>query len=94
MDDWTPKELYAEAELTFSSDARCPCGAGLAHPTGCGSRHYWDCSDILMGLAILKDEPGSVQHTGQLPFTFYEIKSEAQPSAGGRTTRRAVVRSA
>jgi hypothetical protein len=47
----------------------------------------WDCSAILLGDAIASGEPGAVKHTSQLPFIFYEIKSEHQPSANGATTR-------
>lgn len=48
---------------------------------------YWDCSAILLGTAIPNGQPGAVKHEGQLPFSFYEIKSENQPSANGATTR-------
>jgi len=34
----------------------------------------WDCSDILLGLAIPKGEPGAAQHDDLYPFIFYEIK--------------------
>lgn len=77
--------------LVYAAYNRCPCGAGLAYdPLGEdeGSvfngplSNYWDCSAILLGNAK-KD----VQHTGKLPFAFYEIKSEQQPSANGATTR-------
>lgn len=78
--------------MTFAATARCPCGAGLAYDKTCVSPpfnvpSYWDCSAILLGTAIEHGEPGSVQHTARLPFAFYEIKSENQPSARGRTTR-------
>jgi hypothetical protein len=49
----------------------------------------WDCSAILLGDAIVSGQPGAVRHTPRLPFTFYEIKAEGQPSARGRTTRPA-----
>lgn len=48
---------------------------------------YWDCSSIILGTAPNKDQPGSVEHIGKLPFAFYEVKSENQPSAYGATTR-------
>lgn len=63
--------IFTEDELRFAAKTRCPCGAGLAYPKGCGPRFYWDCSAILMGKA---DE--NVKHTDKLPFTFYEIHSE------------------
>lgn len=79
------------SNLRFAATARCPCGAGLAYwtdrPTP-GSvfkiPSAWDCSAILLGVADT-----TVQHTDQLPFAFYEVKSEDQPSAQGRTTRPA-----
>ena len=83
--------------LVYAAYARCPCGAGLAYdPAGEVGKmedspfhgpDSWDCSAILLGTAKAKGEEGSVQHTGKLPFAFYEITSENQPSAGGATTR-------
>jgi hypothetical protein len=78
-------------KLVYAATARCPCGAGLAYEprgeSGKPIQGYWDCSAILLGEAVPEGEPGSVQHTAQLPFLFYEIKSEQQPSAQGATTR-------
>lgn len=76
--------------LTYAAYSRCPCGAGLAYNESCQLDSvfkwpysgYWDCSAILLGTA---DE--GVKHTAKLPFAFYEIKSEDQPSARGATTR-------
>ena len=80
--------------LVFAATSRCPCGAGLAYdPAGESGKPihgYWDCSAILLGIAVAKEQPGSIQHTAQLPFVFYEIKSEGQPSAQGATTRPGV----
>lgn len=70
--------------MIYSATARCPCGAGLAYESGADS---WDCSDILTGRAIPSGQPGSKKHTVRLPFAFYEVKSENQPSANGATTR-------
>lgn len=94
------QELLAQPlheRLVYAAHDRCPCGAGLAYdPAGAvggedDSPHYkpnaWDCSAILLGTAIAAGEEGAVQHTGVLPFAFYEIKSENQPSARGATTR-------
>jgi len=68
------------SELVYAAYDRCPCGAGLAYiPNG---PRNWDCSKILLGTA-----DKGVTHTAKLPFVFYEIKSENQPSAGGATTR-------
>jgi len=63
--------IFNKDELIFSAFQRCPCGAGLAYPKNCGFNHYWDCSDILMG-----KQDNQVKHTGILPFSTYEIKSE------------------
>lgn len=85
--------------LCYAATARCHCGAGMAYdpfgksggypeqgendsPFVGGLSGYWDCSAILLGTA----NP-SVKHEDQLPFAFYEIKSENQPSAHGATTR-------
>jgi hypothetical protein len=79
--------------LVYAATKRCPCGAGLAYEkdgeSGVPISGYWDCSAILLGEAIPSGAPGSVQHTARLPFVFYEIKGENQPSARerGETTR-------
>lgn len=75
--------------MIFAAYVRCPCGAGMAYdPAGesGGLRGYWDCSAILLGAA-----DASVKHEARLPFTFYEVKSERQPSANGATTRPALI---
>lgn len=72
----------------YSATARCPCGAGLAYILKSDPyKGSWDCSDILLGLAIPQGHEGAKQHTAKLPFVFYGIKSELQPSANGATTR-------
>lgn len=78
---------FRDEELVYAARARCPCGAGLAYPQDIGMHGAWDCSDILTGRA--KAERGA--HTTPLPFMFYEIKSEDQPSAQGATTRQAAL---
>lgn len=83
---------WTEDDLTYAATSRCPCGAGLAYGPMCveppfKGPSYWDCSDILLGRAIPSGQPGAVEHTAKLPFTFWEIKSENQPSARGATTR-------
>lgn len=75
-------------ELIYAAYARCPCGAGMAYPKGIGGHGFWDCSDILTGRAIQKGLTGAVTHGARLPFIFWEIKSENQPSANGATTRK------
>lgn len=74
--------IWTDDELIYSAEALCPCGHGLAYPEGCGPFHYWDCSAILKGIA-----DSSVEHTGQLPFTFYEVKSENADAVVKRSTR-------
>ena len=81
-------------KMTFAATARCPCGAGLAYDRTCSKPpfrgpSYWDCSAILLGDAVPSGQPGAVVHTDRLPFAFWEIKSEHQPSARGATTRPA-----
>lgn len=70
--------IFTDSELFYSRSARCPCGAGLAYPKGCGASHYWDCSAILKGT-----EDKTVVHTDQLPFSMYDIKGERD----GESTR-------
>lgn len=81
------KASFALDELIFAATARCSCGAGLAYPKNVGMHGAWTCSDILLGRAKPKGDPESKMHDGDLPFAFYEVKSENQPSAGGATTR-------
>lgn len=85
-----PDERYfTDAELIYAAYARCPCGAGLAYVKDALKldMRYWDCSAILKGEAIPKGEEGAVTHEAKLPFVFWEVKSEKQPSAHGATTR-------
>ena len=78
---------FAVDELRFAATLWCPCGAGMAYPVGAmDMQGTWDCSAILMGTAAIE-----VEHSPALPFMFYEVKSEDQPSADGQTTRPAVV---
>lgn len=81
------KGPFKDKHLVYAATARCLCGAGMAYPKGMGPRGHWDCSDILTGSAIPSGQPGATRHEAQLPFVFYEIKSETQPSANGATTR-------
>lgn len=73
---------FTGADLTYAATTRCRCGAGYAYPNGSGGHGRWDCSAILKGEAAHGSE-----HDGALPFAFYSIKGERQPSAGGATTR-------
>jgi hypothetical protein len=82
--------LFAEAgagdftvyELLFAAGARCVCGAGMAYPDNIGMHGAWYCSAILLGQAA----PGT-EHSPAYPFAFYKVKSEAQPTQAGATTR-------
>lgn len=80
----TQDEYYADADLVYAAYSRCRCGAGLAYYKGAD---YWDCSDILTGRFVPKGKPGAASHTDKLFFIFWNIRSEAQPSAAGQTTR-------
>lgn len=77
------KLKYREDELVYSAFSRCPCGKGLAYAKSMDPLDgYWDCSGILLGTAAT-----GRKHTAKLPFIFYEIKEEGQPSVNGATTR-------
>ena len=65
--------VFTDDELFYSATSLCPCGHGLAYPKDCGGSHYWDCSAILKGVANKE-----IEHTGQLPFAFYNIKGESE----------------
>lgn len=83
FDEFTKGNHYNDDELLYAAYNLCPCGHGLAYPKECGYKaRFWDCSAIWKGIA-----DASVQHTDQLPFSFYNVKSENQPSANGNTTR-------
>lgn len=71
------------ADLRYAATTRCQCGAGMAYPKNMSNpiQGAWTCS------AVLLQEGSQDQHDDPLPFAFYEVKSEDQPSAGGRTTR-------
>lgn len=74
--------------LTYAAFVRCPCGHGMAYdPAAVGEGVFkgpsqWECAGVLLGTGDRK-----VSHQPPLPFAFYEIKSENQPSANGATTR-------
>jgi hypothetical protein len=83
-------KTFTDDELIYAATARCPCGAGMAYWRGCGpygKDACWDCSAILKGEAIPFGQPGAVKHEDRLPFVFWNVKSEQQPSADGMTTR-------
>lgn len=78
------KHSFLDSDLIYSATAKCNCGAGLAYPKGVGIHGNWDCSGILTGRALTDL---SIKHDAPYSFSFYEIKSEQQPSANGQTTR-------
>ena len=75
-----------DIDLVFAESATCPCGAGLAYRIDAGTHDSWDCSDILTGRALPKENVNSVVHTDRLPFAFWKVKSERR--TGGRYTTR------
>jgi hypothetical protein len=86
------------SRLVFAATARCACGAGMAYdPTSEGvpgspfkGPSQWECSNILRFRELSAEEQAvakAATHEAPLPFAFYEIKSERQPSQGGATTR-------
>ena len=78
-------EPFTDADLIYAAGCRCKCGAGMAYPEGIGGAGMWVCSALLKSGA--RSEEAQALHTPAMPFMFYEIKSERQPSAYGRTTR-------
>lgn len=69
--------------LTFAAFDRCICGHGMAYDPDADPRPTkWECSAILLDIADKK-----LMHQAALPFAFYEVKGENQPSSGGRSTR-------
>ena len=78
-------QFFKDEDLIYAAGARCNvCRAGLAYPKECGPGHQWDCSRVLKGEVPIKE--GNSYHD-RLPFAFYSVKSENQPSAYGHTTR-------
>lgn len=78
-------DAFLDDELVYAAHARCKCGAGVAYAKGIGPGGEfagWFCSQVLTGRNRDMDN-----HEGMLPFAFYQIKSEDQPSANGVTTR-------
>lgn len=91
--------------MIYAAYDRCECGAGMAYdpaakgdPTSplvmeASGPSKWECSDILRFSTYTADQKLAVKaatHTSPLPFAFYEVKSENQPSANGATTRERI----
>lgn len=81
---------FSDDDLVYAATTRCACGAGMAYPKAMGPGGSWNCSDILTMRAAKSIDPDSVGHKSPMPFVFYEVKSENQPSAHGATTRPSV----
>lgn len=80
------------ANMTFAAGSRCLCGAGIAYDETCVEEpftipSYWDCSAVLLGDAVRSKKPDAEDHTPRLSFAVYEVTSEHDAGAGGRTTR-------
>ena len=73
---------FLTEELRYAATSRCWCGAGMAYPLDVGLRGAWECSAILTGAA-----KQGTSHSAAMPFAMWKVKSEAQPSARGSTTR-------
>ena len=79
---------FTDDVLVYAAATRCECGAGMAYPTSIGPNGAWHCSDILTFRTATSASLEAKMHTNPLPFAFYSIKSENQPSAHGATTRQ------
>lgn len=88
--------------MIYAAYDRCACGAGMAYdPAAEGDKSSplvlersgpskWECSDIVRYEtfdAAKQAEVKDATHTPAMPFAFWEVKSENQPSANGATTR-------
>lgn len=84
---YDPTRAYLIDELLWSATARCECGSGLAYHKDAGEimEGAWRCGAAMMR-ALPEPDPKHGTHA-LLPFHMYEIKSEEQPSAGGKNTR-------
>ena len=71
---------HPEDALVFSAYSRCKCGGPLFYRNGSerGMHGSWSC---------WAKEKGAEGEHAELPFAFYEVKCEDQPSANGATTR-------
>lgn len=77
------EDRFTDEELVYSALARCKkCDSGLAYPKDCGPFHQWSCSAVLKG-----ENKDLLADHDQLPFQFWEVKSEKENSVGKATTR-------
>lgn len=85
---------FTDDELVYAAWTRCECGAGMAYPKDIGFHGSWICSEQMTNPKrwtnydnkTYKTEDGKL-HSKDLPFSFWSVKSEGQPSANGATTR-------
>lgn len=86
--------------LIYAAATRCACGAGMAYDPANEAMAFfkgpskWECSDIIRFRELTPEEQAAAKaatHTAALPFAFYEVKSENQPSANGMTTRERAI---
>lgn len=68
------KRLRKMRQLVYAY-SRCQCGALIAYdPREKPRPTAWDCSDILLGVAIPSGREGSVRHDDLRPFVFWKVK--------------------
>ncbi len=53
--------------------AWCDCGAQMAQDN---KNRRWDCSDILLGIAVPSGEPGALMHSDVMPYVFWKVRSD------------------
>lgn len=88
---------FKDEELRYAAVTRCKCGAGMAYPLRIGMGGSWYCSALLTGRREVQEGAKLEGHLFDekidghtvLPFLCWEVKSEAQPSMNGRSTRPA-----
>jgi hypothetical protein len=71
--------------LEYAESAKCDCGARLARDD---ANQRWDCSDILLGIAIPKGRKNSKPHSGVFSYAFYKITPEVRVGWLNRAIRR------
>lgn len=65
--------------------AWCDCGAPMAQDD---ANRRWDCSDILLGVAVEKDQPGSLRHSDVMPYAFWKVRPDRSGKAPVRRAPR------
>lgn len=77
----------ANPRLVYAAYSRCRCGAGFAYLTTAGIHGSWQCSALLKLPPTADIVVERQNHDDDMPFAFWSVKSEIQPSANGATTR-------